>query len=156
MIRFAKAAWPQAARSNEARVAAFLCAGLFLLMAVTQLFSFEKTLMWWQDLGSAGDVFASVVIVATVFALPFLLSMKLSALARVCSMLCGWLVVAIWLSVSITLATGALYAEQLFLFGDSIPLPIGWWAVCFFVGVGSLVAWASWGLWPLRTQKHTA
>ena len=92
---------PQPRTKNSATVA-LLLAGILVIMAVGQLFSFEKFIplieSYWLPGGhGTAVVVASLLVTAEVFALPFLLRMRLSTLMRIVSMVAGWLVVAGWL-----------------------------------------------------------
>lgn len=106
--------------------------GIYLLLIILQLFTFEKfyPIVAAFDLpgGTAMAVFVTGLIpVLEVAALPFLLSMTVSRpvwlgsrVAAVASPLV-WLLVMIWLSV-----TGNTLV-QVGIFGATIPLFYGWW-----------------------------
>lgn len=131
-------------------------AAIFVILAVAQLFTFEKfpqvfTQMWlpFADLAS---VRAAFIVTFEVLAVPFLLGMRLSPAMRVTSMVSGWLVVALWLMISLWInLTGSVVANSGFL-GNTVKLPVGWWSVLFCLALGVLMAWASWGMWPLARK----
>jgi hypothetical protein len=136
---------------------AMLLAGVFVLLAVGQLFSFEDfpaVIEAWH-LPSVGAgvavLLAAFVVVLEVLAIPFLLRMRLSPAMRLVSMSSGWLVGAWWLLVTLWQNTAGV-AANVGLLGATVQLPAGWWAVFFVVAIGVLVAWASWGLWPVRRR----
>lgn len=139
---------------NVPKVALFL-AVMLLIMAVLQLFSFEKFIPLIESFGLPGGdgtaaLVAGLLVVAEVFALPFLLRMRLSPLMRVFSMVCSWVAVAGWVKLAVWVNIMRPEADNLGLLGTSIDLPAGWWAVFFMVALGILAAWASWGMWPLK------
>lgn len=110
--------------------------------------------MWLPGVNDPlAKLLAALVVTAEVFAVPFLLCMRLSPLMRVCSMVLGWLSIAWWLYVLVweNVTVTALGSNG--LFGATLTLPLGWWSVCFMLGVGVLAGWASWGLWPLPIRR---
>jgi hypothetical protein len=136
---------------------AMLLAGVFVLLAVGQLFSFEDfpaVIETWHlpSVGPAAAVLlAAIVVVLEVLAIPFLLRMRLSPAMRLVSMVSGWLAGVWWLLVAIWQnTTGA--AASVGLLGATVQLPAGWWSVFLVVAVGVLIVWASWGLWPVRRR----
>lgn len=133
---------------------------LLLLMAVTQLFSFEKfipIIESYQLPGghATGVTLASLIVTVEVFALPFLLRMKLSPLMRVSSMACGVVVSVIWLILLIWMVLGASSALHAGFFGTRIIIPLGAWAVVYPMLLLLLSIWSIWGLgpWP---KSHSA
>lgn len=150
---------PQPRTKNSATVA-LLLAGILVIMAVGQLFSFEKFIplieSYWLPGGhGTAVVVASLLVTAEVFALPFLLRMRLSTLMRIVSMVAGWLVVAGWLKLAIWANVAANALSNIGFFGVHVMLPVGWWAVLFTLALGVLFVWAAWGLWPLKqSQKN--
>lgn len=138
---------------------AILAAVLLAGMALAQLFNFTKFGgvvydMWLPgDTGQFSNVFAALIVTAEVFALPFLLGMRLSPLMRVFSMGLGWLVVVGWLFVLVWQNVTVNALANCGLLGAIVHLPVGWWSVCFMLGMGVLVAWASWGRWPFPIHR---
>ena len=136
---------------------ALAVAAVFVLLATAQLFSFEDFPqviedMWLPGVSTAlATVLAALIVVAEVFAVPFLLRMRLSIAMRCVSMGLGWLVGVWWLGVLIwqNVSVGALINNG--LLGSTLSLPVGWWSVALQCAVLVLIGWASWGLWPLRT-----
>lgn len=136
--------------------AALLLAGIVIVLVLSQLFRFEAFPKVIQALALPGIgegyavLIAALIVVAEVLMVPFLLRMHLSPVMRIASMIAGWLVALWWTFV--TVWHNLLPASQIgvaFL-GATVPAPVGWWAVCAILGVGALVAWVSWGLWPLH------
>jgi len=145
-------------KTKNIRTISIAVAGVFTVLAVAQLFTFEKFPdllgeMWFTGSGAASNFFAALFVALEVFALPFLLFMYLSPALRVASMVSGWLVVAGWFLASLY---GNIFGENFgsALFGATVPLVEGWWSVFFCIALGILVAWVSWGMWPMgRSQK---
>jgi len=127
-------------------------------MAVTQLFTFEDfpavvSGLWLPGGDGTAKILVAVLVAGEVLALPFLLSLKTSRLFRVVSMLLGWGVAIAWtvLTVWENLTIGFISSSG--ILGATVPLPVGWWGVFFSLALGVLVAWASWGMWPLPKKK---
>ncbi len=145
--------------ANAAKVA-LLLAGILIILAIMQLFNFPKFAsaiydMWLPGVDSAlSKPLAALVVTAEVFAIPFLLRMHLSPLMRLTSMILGWLSVAWWLFALVWENVNPMSLANNGLFGGTIALPVGWWSVCFMLGVAVLVVWASWGLWPLPLRRR--
>lgn len=150
----------KAPKTTNAGKVALLLAAILIILAIAQLFSFSKFStaiddMWLPGVsGPMAKLLAALVVTSEVFSVPFLLRMRLSPLMRLVSMLLGWLSVAWWLYVLVwqNVTTTALASNG--LFGGTIALPVGWWSVCFMLGVAVLAAWASWGLWPLPLRRR--
>lgn len=124
-----------------------------MAFAVTQLFSFTNFQLlvesYWLPGGAQGAAFLSgIIVVAEVFALPFLLRMKVSIAMRVISMIFGWLVPLIWVGINIWSLTTVNALHNIGFLGTVISLEPGWWTLLFSVAIGVLAAWASWGMWP--------
>ena len=111
-------------------------AAIFTAMVVAQLFTFEK--------------FPEVI---AVFALPFLLSMRLSPLMRVISMVSGWIVAAAWLAVSIRLVATGSDTDNGGLLGATVALAPGVWMIVGCTLLATLVGYVSWGMWPRVRRK---
>ncbi|RYX78699.1 hypothetical protein EON76_03205 [bacterium] len=159
-MRFTHAALlPGKPESERAAQAALLLAILLIIMAVGQLYEFEKFIplieSFETSVGHGGaTLLAGVIVTSEVFALPFLLRMQTSPLMRVTSMLLGWLVVAIWIALTLWLSVAANSVTNIGLFGTKVDIPASWWAVCYSIALGVLATWAAWGMWPFRTAKH--
>jgi len=126
-------------------------------MVVAQLFTFEDFpnllgTMWMSISDAWLPVVASVLVILEVFALPFLLGLRLSAVMRVVSMISGWVVIAVWFAISFGSIVTNTQTDSALL-GATVSLPTGWWEVLFCVALGVLAAWAAWGMWPLGRQK---
>ena len=141
-----------------AHTIALLYAGVMVLFSVTQLFTFEAFIRLLDSFGLPGGVrvthvLAAVIVITEVFALPFLLRMRLSPAMRVVSMVCCWLVALKWFGLTLWMMLSVNSISNVGFLGDLFRLTPGWWAVLFSVALGILAAWASWGMWPLARKK---
>lgn len=158
MSFFAKVTPPPQPKTKNIISISYLAVGVIAVMVLSQLFMFESfpaliSSLWLPGGEVAAKLLAAVIVIFEVLALPFLLSMHLSRGFRIVSMVMGWSVVLIWLTLSTweNLMAGTISASG--LFGATIPLPVGWWNVLFSLALGVLVAWASWGMWPIERKK---
>lgn len=140
-------------RTENVNKIALLYAAILVVFAVAQLFTFDEFVTLFPSFAmplneSWAYALTPIVIVAEVFALPFLLRMKLSIAFRWFSMMLGWLVAAIWLCVSLWVASAQPEAQTIGFLGTAVNLVPGWWAVCASCALGVLATWSSWGLWP--------
>jgi hypothetical protein len=140
-------------KSKNIRPIAIVLVAIFTVMAVAQLFTYER----FADVLNAYDlpggvatatIAAAWLVVAEVAAIPFLLGMRLSPLARMTGVIAGWLVVIGWLKLSVWGVFTGNTPDNVGIFGDTLVLPGGWWIVFFMAALGVLVAWVSWGMWP--------
>lgn len=145
-------------KNQNIKQLSILLAGLYTIYAVAQLFSFEDfTLLTvsFDLFGSAvlSTILASLIVVGEVFSLPYLLRMRVSSLMRIFSMVCGWAVALIWLTVSLWLVSTVNAVPSLGLFGGLLDVEPGWWAVFFSLSLVILNAWIAWGMWPLSDRR---
>lgn len=152
MSVFAKPTTALPARTDTSRQIALLYAGILVLFIIAQLFTFEEFLELIPSLhlpiGGLLYIAVPLIVVGELFALPFLLRMSISPAFRWLSMVCGWLVAAVWVFIAawvVTTQSGASTVGFLGTVGDLTP---GWWSVLIAIAMGILAAWASWGLWP--------
>jgi hypothetical protein len=145
-------------KTKNIRTISIAVAGVFTVLAVTQLFTFEKFPdllgeIWFMGSMAAVRFAAALFVTLEVFALPFLLFMPLSPALRVVSMVSGWLVVLGWFIASLygNISGGGFGSA---LFGATLPLIEGWWSVLFCIALGILVAWVSWGMWPITRSRR--
>ncbi len=153
MTFFVKATPAPEPRSKQAWQIAIAYAVVLVAMAVAQLFSFEEFLTLLTNfnlpLGVLGAyLLASALVICEVFALPFLLRMSLSKAFRWVSMVCGWLVAAIWLKLSLWVLIMRPDVDTVGFLGTVVSLTPGWWAVLVSLALAVVAIWASWGLWP--------
>ena len=152
-MTFAKAVVAPEPRNDLVKKGAWVYAALLVLLAIGQLYAFEKFIPLIQAYGLPGGqgattVFAAVIVVAEVFALPFLLRMPLSPLMRLMSAFFGVLVPAIWLVLSlIALINGGI--ENGGILGAKVTVGATTQAIIALV----LTALAGWSLWGLSLRK---
>ena len=146
-------------RTRESQQVAYFYVVVLVIFALCQLFTFDKFLILLGNFGLPGGIvvsnlLGSVIVVSEVFALPFLLGMRLSPLMRVVSMVLGWSVPAMWLKLSLWLCLVGNGASNIGFLGTIINLVPGWWSVFVSIAIGLIAAWASWGMWPVKYQKY--
>ena len=143
-------------KTEDSKKIAWVYAGVLLVMVVLQIFNFKEFvdvfIGFWPHHQTAGAVLAGVVAFSEVFAIPFLLRMKLSNGFRVFSMFLSWLVPAIWLFIAISLA-GSATVKNVGVLGSEITVTPGLWVVFIITALALLSVWASWGLWPMPHRK---
>ena len=145
---------PRFKTKNIQAISLFL-AGLLASLALLQLFTFERypeRLVSIDILPNVALLLATLIVVAEVLALPFVLRMRLSPAFRVVSMCMGWLATAILLVLAIIENFTAQGGNDA-VFGATFSLPIGGWVICMTLALGVLVAWTSWGMWPFSSKK---
>lgn len=140
-------------RTKESRQIAYAYAIVLIVLVLCQLFTFDKFLVLLQSFAfPGGDVTAhlagSLIVISEVFALPFLLEMNLSPLMRVVSMVFGWIVPLVWMMLSLWLIFATNSVTNIGIIGTLVAVVPGWWAVYICAALGTMAAWASWGLWP--------
>lgn len=153
-----KASTATPAKTNESKQVAVVYAVILVVFALAQLYTFDEFIGLIPSLGlpiSEGVAYAlaPIIVAAEVFALPFLLRMKLSIGFRWFSMVMGWLVAALWLFITLSVAVHGTGAETIGFLGTAVNLIPGWSTVMVALAMGILAAWASWGLWPAKRSK---
>ena len=142
-------------KSKDVKRISLFFAGVLVVMAVAQLFTFEEFLVLVEGFGLPGGavfahLFTAILITAEVFALPFLLRMSLSPLFRWVSMISGWIVALLWIFITFWLAVNPGYVTNVGFLGTIAEMMPGWWAVFMSIALGILATWASWGMWPKK------
>jgi len=140
-------------RTEQTKQISIIYAGVLVVFAVSQLFTFDEFLEYFPSLGLPfGDGFtyslAAVIIAAEVFALPFLLRMSLSPAFRWLSMILGWFVALFWFLLSLWVIFSSPTIQNIAFVGGLTELMPGWWAVFASLSLGIMAAWSAWGLWP--------
>jgi len=156
---FIKAILNRKPRTKEAQKIAYMYAIILIVFVLAQLFTFDDFLtliesFWLPGGAPVAHLLGGIIVISEVFALPFLLGMKLSPLMRIISMGLGWLVPLIWFKLSFWLVLTVNAVSNIGILGTKVRLIPGWWAVFFSIALGILAAWASWGLWPLAGQRR--
>lgn len=139
---------------NVQRIAT-LFAVILVIMAVAQLYSFDEFLKLVTSFNLPGGVrsahfITAFLVVAEVFALPFLLRMSLSPAFRWLSMVLGWLVALIWTGLTIWLVVQDSFVNNVGFLGTVVNLMPGWWAVFTSAALGFLATWVALGMWPAQ------
>lgn len=145
------------ARTKNTIIIATVYALILVVMAVGQLYGFEKFIPLIESFGLPGGhgtatLVAGMIVITEVFAVPFLLRMRLSPLMRAASMVFGWLAAALWFKLAIWANVMTSQPEAIGFLGTSVDLPVGWWAMFYAAALLVLAAWASWGMWPFRRR----
>ncbi len=127
-------------RVNAVRFVSLYLAFIFLVMALTQLFSFEAFPQTIAQLiegqhNIVSHIIAAVIVVLEVFALPYLLAMKIPRYVRHASLLSAWFSLAIWFSLSLLEQLSAGTIANIGIFGASVVVPSGWWLVCYIAAL---------------------
>lgn len=149
---------PRYRDSSVAGVSLFLAA-VFIVLAVAQLFSFEKfpdVLSGYWILGGTANasLLAALLVTFEVFALPFLLRLRVSPLMRLLSIACMWLTGLVWLVLGLWVVTSTNALSNSGVLGATIPLQPGWWQVGFAVVLLALIGYVTWQQWPtLRFRR---
>jgi hypothetical protein len=144
-------------RTQNVKVISIALAAVFVMLAVAQLYSYENfpdvlASLWLPGGRPMATVLAALLVVGEVLAVPFLLSMRLSPAMRIMSMVAGWLVIAVWLKITILINITTNATTNGGILGATIPVSPGWWTVGLFIALGALIAWVSWGMWPLPNR----
>jgi hypothetical protein len=131
---------------------------VLIIFALCQIITFEKFLTLFQSFGLPGGTpfshfLATFIIITELFALPFLLRVRLSPLARYISMLSGLLVAVLWLYVSLFVLSSVNAVTNIGFLGTVASLLPGWWSVLISVAFGLLAIWSVWGMWPSAKHK---
>ena len=146
------------AKSKESKQIALFYAGILVVLAVAQLFTFDSFLELFNSFNFPGGIgfayFSGALLVASeLFALPFLLRMPLSKAFRWVSMVAGWVAALIWIKTTIWVMVAAPTAVSIGFLGTALDILPGWWAVLISFVFGVCAFWASWGLWPGKRKK---
>jgi hypothetical protein len=145
---------PPAPKNVSVWYSGIALAAIFILLAVSQLYSYEDYPDVIASLGLYGgrfsaDLYAALFVVGEVVAVPFLLSMRLSCAMRIVSMMAGWGVVAAWAFISVLTTVTANAITNVGVLGATIPVAPEWWMVVVWIVIAMICAWISWGMWPL-------
>lgn len=161
MSVFVRATTAPAAKTDNVQTISLILAGVMTVLALAQLFTYEKfanvlRAMWLPGGETYAPIYAALIVIIEVFSVPFFLRMVLSPLMRGISMIFGWLMVVLWLVIFLWQTMSGKVIADSGILGGTIPVPVGWWSVFSIVGLGILVAWVSWGMWPIRRERKAA
>ncbi len=144
-------------RSNLARNAAWFYAFVLTIMALGQLYGFEKFIPiisdYWLPGGHGTDTLvACLIVMAEVFALPFLLRMRLSPLMRWVGLASSVIVPAIWIKLSVfSFVQGAPLANG-GIVGYAVDVPTMTIQLVLSFFLLALALYTAYGLWPNRKK----
>lgn len=160
MDHFPKPTKAPAPKTKDSAMVAKVYAGVLVVLVLLQLFNFPDFVNIFYNFNlPGGQVFsvalAGIVAMAEVFALPFLLGMRLSYAFRAFSMFLGWLVPAIWFFVQASLLASANHIANSGILGAKVTVPPSLGLLFLIVALGLIAVWASWGLWPFRGAKSS-
>lgn len=139
-------------RSVAARNTAWVYAAVLTVMAVSQLFAFEKFIPLLEKYGLVGGdstatLLASIIVILEVMALPFLLRMHLSPLMRWVSLSCSVIVPVVWVKLSLlSILTNTVQSNGGIL-GSKLTIGV---VPQLFLGLVllSVAVYVAYGLWP--------
>lgn len=133
-------------RPARVQYVAWAAAFMLVVMAVTQLFSFEDyptVLSAVLPINDQSLIFiaSAKIVIVEVFALPFLLGMRLSKLMRAISALLGVAISLFWFFITLTNA----HTSNSGLLGDTVSLPGGivavLWSSLLLGSIGYVLYW---------------
>lgn len=122
--------------AQPAYVRGMTLAAVYLFLAMTQLFTYEKFADITTDYRLPGGAVTALVVAVLlplfeVAALPFLLSMKVSARTRHLSRAAALAAPVLWLVVAVWLVATSDTTTEAGLMGATIPIGSGLWLVAF-------------------------
>lgn len=143
-------------KNKYVELASIMLAAVFVILAVAQLYSYEDfpdvvASLWLPGGRAYADLWAAMIVILEVAAIPFLLSMRLSLAMRIVSMSAGWLSVMAWLVVTTWANISVNAVTNAAVLGATIPISPSWYLVFGFVILGSMLAYVSWGKWPFNS-----
>jgi hypothetical protein len=145
-------------RSEQAKIVAWVLAGLLVVMVIAQLYAFEDfiPLISINYFPSSSYGLASLVgcliVLCEVFALPFLLRMALSPLMRWFSLVCSVAAPLLWLGLTFFAIISNQFVDNYGLLGSKVHLHTGWVALVVATVLSMLALWSAWNLLPSRKK----
>lgn len=141
--------------------ASIYLAFFFVVAALTQLFAFESypDVIRSYGLPMVDELalpLAAVVVCLEVFAIPYLLWMRISRLMHLVSFTCGWLVLVYWLGVGVWQSLVDFHIANAGLFGAKLLLPQGWWLVSYIAVLMTLMAFVLWSSRSVVQRNSTS
>lgn len=158
MTIFVRATEAAEAKTKESVKVGIFLAGVLTVIAVLQLTTFDTFIEALSGFGFPGGestalLVAVITVIAEVFALPFLLRMRLSPAFRVLSMIFGWIAVAALTKFALWMAIVRPEITAVGTVGELLGALPGWWMVFGAFGLVILAVWATWGMWPRIIAK---
>lgn len=157
-IKDIKALPAEPAKTKESKQVAMFLGVMLLFMAICQLINLSGFVGILYDFNlfpsySDASAFAATLIFFEILAVPFLLRLKISPGLRGTSMIMGWLVILAWLTLSVWMLFAPVDTYESGLLGGAISILKGPWVLSFVGVLAVAMAWASWGLWPIKAPK---
>jgi hypothetical protein len=145
--------WP-----DNVQFFAYFYAFILLIFALTQLFTFDGFLKLIESFGVTGGavtayLIGSSIVISEVFALPFLLEMKLRPLIRKVSLVLGLLVPILWLILSIWVVLFADNVENIGFLGTKFSISPGIFSIAASLFIGLLAAFVCADRLPFIARK---
>lgn len=157
-MKFAEAKPAPKPRSKLAVKIAWIYAALLTVMALGQLFAFEEFIPLIREYNLPGawgtaSLVAGLIVVTEVFALPFLLRMRLSPLMRWFGFICSVAAAAAWVKLSVYALLADTALENSGILGTKIATPTGFITLVISLTLLVLAVWSAYGLWPQVRKK---
>lgn len=148
---------PLIPKDKKVYYASIALAAVFVILAVAQLYSYEDfpdviASFWLPGGRTFAALFAALLVVSEVLAIPFLLFMRLSPAMRVFSMVAGWVAIISWLITAVSIGVSDNAITNGGILGATVPIAPGWGTIILIAGLGALSGWISWKMWPLRKR----
>lgn len=142
-------------QDSRTRLFGNLLAAVMLVLALSQLIGFEKmkdVLMtyWPASMAQMALPLAALLVVLEVFAIPYLLAMRLSPLMRIVSAKCGLLVSLYVIAVGVYGATAAPVGVNAGILGGYVSLAGDWWTILL-----GLIMLALLITYTIRSRRHS-
>lgn len=157
-FKLAKATGGKLPKDAIARCGSLFVATWLVLMLLGQLFTFEDmpsllvAYAEWLTIETA-TLLTVVIVVLELAALPALLHMRLSLLARTSGWLAGALAIDAWLFLTVWVMFRGVVVPAA-LFGSKVTVSVDWWMMTFLVTIGVLYIVAFWR--SVTTKKLNA
>jgi len=138
---------------------AYFYAFILMVFALAQLFTFDEFLQSINSLGAhiepiVSNLLGVLIVVSEVFALPFLIDMKLSTPVRAIGRVFGVLAPLIWLKLSLWSVLTGITVKNLGILGDKFQLAPGWWAVALSIFLLAMAIWINFETNWLPRKTH--
>ena len=131
---------------------------ILIIMCLSQLFNFDDFLIllesfWLPGGESFARLIGGVIVVSEVFALPFLLKMKLTPFVSEFSKILGLAVPIIWTSLVVWLSCIINAVKNVGFFGDILKIKPDWTAVVFCVCLITLAIFSDFNFSPIKKKN---
>lgn len=146
-------------RSEMAKIAAWVYAAILVAMALGQLYAFEKFIPLIEEYSLPGGdamagVVAALIVTVEVFALPFLLRMRISPLLRWVSLVCSAAAAGAWVKLSLWVYCSMIVIPNSGMLGTKVTVPMGIVSLGISFVLLALALYCVWGLWPVKSHRH--